>query len=531
MPPVVKKFFDQTRTVIMGMSVKARIFVASVVLIVAGLLAFVVFGDHTVWSPLFTGLSTEDAASIADALRKNNVPFRLDNSETAILVPADKVHETRLSMAGQGLPRGGGVGFEIFDNQKFGISDFAQQLNYRRALQGELERTISQIDVVKAVRVHIAMPERQLFARKQQQVSASITIKLQPNRTLPQPSVNAIVHLVASSVPGLAPTEITLVDTSGNMLWSGHQGAAGGGSNVTDTKRTLEQSMERRVTEILDAALGAGHGVVKITAELGISQIEQTDTQYDPDKVAVRSETTLEEKESKGGQTPAGIPGVRANLPGGPQPESGASGAGSNRKSITRNYEINQMIRKKSTPAGELQRLSVAVLVDTKAVNGGPAAALKEGQPAAPAREPVNIKALEEVVKQAVGFNPTRGDVVTLQAVPFAPEPELETTGPNWAVSFLKNNSQQLITTILVGTLVIVVLMMVLRGRKQQFVEILELPKTVRELEATGTAPVRGTLAAAPTDGRIPPKDLANAAAEHDAARAAAVVRSWISSQ
>jgi len=527
MPPSLKKVADQVRSTFGAMSVRARlVIVAGTLVCIIGLLYFAL-SDHTEYATLFNGLSTEDAARITEQLGKDKIPFRLEAGGNTILVPAETVHETRLKIAGQGLPRGGGVGFEIFDTQKFGISDFAQQVNYRRALQGELERTITQLDAVKAARVHIALPERQVFATRRQPVSASVTLRLHAGRVLPRSSVKAVVHLVSSSIAGLGPDQVAVVDTAGNMLWSGQGTGGGGGEGPLERKQTVEETLERRVREILNAALGSGHAVVKVTADVALAQVEEMDTQYDPDKTAIRSESTLEEKDDRAGRLPAGIPGVRANLPGGPGPATGDSGSGSSRKRQTRNYEVNRTVRKRVVPAGEVKRLSVAVLVDSHAFGG----VTKKGDKGKAKQKAVvaDLAALEEVVKKAVGFSAARGDLVTLKAVPFAPEETLEGAAPpSFLVQLLRSKGASAVWLAAgLGVLLLVGFVALIRRRRRQQVDVIDLPRTVRELEGAEVGEER--LALGEGDHRA--RELATDAARHDSLRAASVLRTWMAEE
>jgi flagellar M-ring protein FliF len=519
MPPV-SKLLEQVLATYGKMSGRAKIVLAVSLAVVGGGLIYIMAADHTSYTPLFTGLSIVDASKITEELKKSKIPFRIEAGGTAVLVPEEKVHETRLSMAGQGLPRGGGVGFEIFDSQKFGISDFAQQVNYRRALQGEMERTISQLDAVKVARIHIALPKHRLFARQQRPVSASVSLRLHPGRALSRPSVKSIVHLVSSAVSDLSPDQVTVVDTSGTLLWSGRQGSSGG-SGPLEHKQNMEETLERRLRELLNAAVGPGRSVVKVTAELGMASLEQMDTQYDPEKAVIRSESSLEEKDEKGSPKAAGIPGVRGNLPGGPAPETGAGKAGSSRKRTTRNYEINKVVRKRVSPAGELQRLSVAVLVDSKALV---AASTGGAKGAGEGKLKVDLTALEEVVKKAVGFSKKRGDRVTLQAVPFVPTAELDVEPGNVVTRFVEEQGALIWPALgIIGGIVVLIYIKRWLNKRKRDSEVVDLPKTVQELEV-GAAGQPLALGA----GDVQARDLANAVAEHDTGRAAAVVRSWL---
>jgi len=537
MPPAVKQLIDRLRKINDGLSRRARITIIVAATLAMGSLAYLTLADTTSYVPLFTGLSPEDASGILEQLRKDKIPLRIDAGGTAILVPEEQVHETRLTLAGKGLPKGGGVGFEIFDNQKFGISDFAQQVNYRRALQGELERTIGELDAVRSARVHIALAKTQLFVRNRQPVTAAVTLRLHPGRSLPRSSVKAIVHLVSSAVAGLGPDRITVVETSGTMHWSGRSDG-GGSDGPLDQQHQLEETLERRVREILSAALGSGRAVVKVTAEVALAATEQMETEFDPDKTVVRSESSLEEKDQRGGQLAAGIPGVRGNLPGGPAPSTGGSGQGSQRKKLTRNYEMNKTTRKRISPAGELKRLSVAVLVDSNAlarVGTAPAAGKGKGKKGKATAESVDLKALEEVVKKAVGFSPERGDLVALQSVPFAGEPPEEQPSAVWAITRYLGRKGSWFSSGLAVLVLVGLAWWVMRRKRQQLnqeVAVLDLPRTVKELEGApqpGAAGLTGSSPRALGAGDSSSRDLATEAARHDAMRSAAVLRMWIS--
>jgi flagellar M-ring protein FliF len=536
MSPSAKKLLDRARAFFSGLSRQARFALSlAATLSLAGLL-YLGIVDRTVWVPLFTGLATEDAASIVEELKKTKIVFKLQAGGTTVMVPEEHVHETRLSLASRGLPKGGGVGFEIFDTQKFGISDFAQQVNYRRALQGELERTISQLDSVRSARVHIALPKSQLFVGQKQPASAAVTLRLHPGRSLSRSAVKAVVHLVSSAVTGLGPEDVTVVDTSGVVHWAGTEGSSGA-TGLVDQRQQLEESLERRLREILEAALGPGRSVVKVTAQVAMTQTEQMDEEYDPEKTAVRSESSLEEQDEKKSTTAAGIPGVRGNLPGGPSPSTGGSRGGNHVKRLTRNFEVNKTIRKRVIPAGELERLSVAVLVDSQSTSLAPT----KGPAGKTAPPRVTLAALEEVVKKAVGYAPKRGDLVTLQSVPFAVESAAEESPIMRFVTETLNGRSLWTALGILGALVAaMILMRTLRQGKQsqlqREVEVIDLPRTVQEIEKHGTpaatleAPRGAQPALAPPEPKkAAERELAVAAARHDALRSAAVLRSWMS--
>ncbi|MCA9669740.1 MAG: flagellar M-ring protein FliF [Myxococcales bacterium] len=549
MPEALKKVIQQLKAQSERLGKRARILAVLTVVLVVGGALYLSLSDRTTYSTLFSGLSSDDAGRIVEKLKKQHVPFRIAGGGSAVMVPQKRVHEVRLQMASAGLPKGSGVGFEIFDNQKFGISDFAQRVNYRRAMQGELERTIKNLDSVSSARVHIAMEGRRLFARTQRPVSAAVTLKLHDGRVLSQGAVRAIVHLVSSSVSGLASDRVTVVDTSGNLLWGGRKGQDGlfGGASGGPLayKSRLEDTFERRVRQILTAALGPGHSVVKVSADIGFSRVIQTDEQYDPDKIAVRSESSLEEKSGRKATQNAGVPGVRGNLPGGPKPTAKNRGNETKRKRVTRNYEVNRTIRKRVMPAGTLKRLSVAVLIDQRALvrSGGGAAGGKKGSKT-PA-EKIDLASLEQVVRHAVGFSAARGDVVTVRAVAFAHTKALAAGPPPGIFVFI---TQHWPLAIAAGAVLLIVIVAFVwwrarkrsKAREAEDAKLLPMPLTVAELEAKvqrESQQVEGGTAAELPEGQTPPaltagerdaRQLVLAAAQHDSLRAASVLRAWL---
>ncbi len=543
----LNKLKEQTLAFLKGLSSRAKVVIAvGLIATVAGLI-YLMSVDRTSYTTLFSGLTTEDAAGITERLKKEKVPFRLAHGGTTVAVPEGRVHELRLRMAGEGLPRGGGVGFEIFDKPKLGASEFTKHVQFRRALQGELERTISQIETIKSARVHLVMPRRQLFARAQKRASASVTLRLRRGRTINKGQVKAVVHLVSSSVAGVGPEAVTVMDTRGRLLWSGKEGAEGVGDGVLDYRKRLETRLQRRVRSILDRALGVGKSEVTVTADTALSSSEQTEERFDPDQVAIRSESKAEEKSDGAGRETAGVAGVRGNLPGAKGPSGGRVGAGMKSKRLTRNYEISKTVRRQRLPAGELKRLSVAVLIDQRALEGAPpksadkagakAKGKADGKGAAKAKKAkakkakpkIDLAALELIVQQAVGYSAARGDVVTLKAVPFADEQlPVEVADPTW-VKVARSPYPYLAVA---GLIAAVFFLLLLRRRKHQVEERdqLPLPATVRELAAQ--APVTATAEAedqlALEDDTTRARALAEAAAEHDARRAAQVLRVWL---
>jgi flagellar M-ring protein FliF len=393
------------------------------VLVLSAALAAIVAGY--LWSQepdmqvLFSHLSTEDAGAIVVKLKEQKIPYSLEGNGATILVPSEKVHELRLSLASQSLPQGGGVGFEIFDRTTVGMTDFVQKLNYRRALQGELARTIGQLAEVERARVHLVVPERSLFADQRERPRASVVLTLRGGKTLRAGQIQGIAHLVASSVEGLQPQEVTVVDSHGQILsqppgdLSAEQSGAYG-----DAKQAVEKDLEGRVQSMLERVVGRGKAVVRVTSVLDLRKVERTEEVYDPNIQVVRSENRSQEKTSAREESEGGIAGTTSNLPDKTTTETtGASTNSATRSNATINYEINKSISRIIEPVGTLKRLSAAVLVDgsyevTQAKDG------KVNRKYI-ARGEDEMKKLEELVKKAVGYSEERGDQVQVFNVSF----------------------------------------------------------------------------------------------------------------
>lgn len=410
------------------------------------LLAFtllIVAANKTDYRPLFTNLNTEDAGEIVKKLKEQKVPYQLSSEGKAILVPSEKVYDLRLSLASDGLPQGGGVGFEIFDRKNFGATEFVQKLNYQRALQGELSRTISQISGVDQARVHLAIPEKSLFKENEKAPTASVVLRMKASRTLTDSEVQGIVRLVSASIEGMDPDHVTVLDSRGKILSKG--GVSDATSKMTstmlETQRNYEKNLEDRLQSLLDKAVGSGKSVARVTATFDFKQVERYEEKYDPDTV-VRSEQRSEEK-SNGMQAASGAPGVQTNL-GRNNGAGTATLGGGSKNDETMNYEVNRATSRTIEPVGTLAKLAVAILVDGK--YDSPAAG-KGGAPAKAkyvARTPEELQKLETLIRTAVGFNTERGDQITVANIPFQDTEEGSASPEGWwnqpvAMSLLKN--------------------------------------------------------------------------------------------
>ena len=317
---------------------------AVALIVLSGVLGVAYFANRPDYSVLFANLSPEDTSAITARLTERQVPYKLAQDGQAIMVPADKALELRLEMATSGLPSGGVVGYEVFDKSTFGMTEFVQQLNLKRALQGELARTIGQFREIQSARVHIAIPEKRLFTEDQTKPTASVVLKLASGRRLAGEKVKGIVHLVASSVENLPPENVTVVDVDGNVLAGGEPSdeTALLSSTQFEYRANMEKSLEKRITSMLESVAGQGKVVTRVSAEIDFTRTERTEKKFDPNSQVARSEQRAEQK-SVGEQAPMGVPGVQSNVPGAEAaaPSAGTPATSSNSQE-TVNYEINE---------------------------------------------------------------------------------------------------------------------------------------------------------------------------------------------
>lgn len=415
--------------------------------IVALLIAVFLWSRAPDYKVLYSNLSDRDGGAIITSLQQMNVPYKFAEGGGAILVPAEQVHDVRLRLASQGLPKGGLVGFELMDNQKFGISQFAEQVNYQRALEGELARSVESLSAVQAARVHLAIPKPSVFVREQQKPSASVLVTLYPGRVLDDAQVSAIVHMVASSVPELPVKNVTILDQNGNLLSA--QSGKGLGLDASQLKyvRELEQSYARRIESILNPIVGPGNVHAQVTADVDFNQVEQTSENYKPNagEQAVRSQQSSEASQI-GITPPGGVPGALSNQPPGqasapitqpPQqfaqnganPASAASapqGPRSDRRDTTVNYEVDRTIRHVQQATGGLKRLSAAIVVNYRPGTDA------KGKPAMVALTQAQLDQIQNLAKEAIGFSGQRGDTLNVVNSPFTVEEDPEANLPWW---------------------------------------------------------------------------------------------------
>lgn len=392
-----------------GMSFGQQVgIVVTVLIFIFAMVMIVRWAMQPDYALLFANLDLKEADQIVETLKTANVPYKITGGGSSIQIPSSLVYEWRMRLATEGLPSSGGVGYEIFDKKEIGISDFVQQLNYRRALEGELARTITGIEGIEQARVHIVVPKDRLFKEDQKEPTASIIVKFHSGRNLGENQIQGITHLVASSVEGLTPENVTVVDSRGKVLsrqWE-PGGMMGLSSSQLDLKKRVETHLEDKVQSMLDPVLGDGKAIIRVTADLNFQRIDRTDERYDPDNTAVLSEERNEESNSDN----AGNPFARVE------------------RSIT-NYQVPKTIERITNSVGNIQRLSVAVLVDDKETRTMNAVGIMDSVIYQP-RSSEEIDMYASIVRNAVGFDANRGDQIEIQNVRFDTEsPEMEMTG------------------------------------------------------------------------------------------------------
>ena len=395
-----------------------KISLAVVAALSIGLFALIIFeGRVADFRLLYANLSSADASAVIEWLHEQKIPYRLEDGGKAVHIPADKVYESRIALAGAGIPQGGGIGFEIFDKQSFGLTDFAQKVNYQRALQGELARTIGSLAPVEGARVLLALPEKRVFKEQQKEATASVIVKLRPGQQLKENQVQGVIHLVASSIEGLDPKNVTVVDANGMVLSTTRQEDQNDpmSPDMLSFQQAIERRLETRAQSLLDRALGVSSSLVRVTATIDFSRAEKTEELYDPKSAVARSEQVSTEKSagSEGGAA-GGVPGVQSNLQGSNVTASAANTNTSNRTSETTNYEINKVVNRVIAPVGTVKNVSVAVLVGDRLV---PAAEGKEATTSP--RSEQEMQSIESMVKSALGLDATRGDQIKVVSMPF----------------------------------------------------------------------------------------------------------------
>lgn len=464
------------------------IFLVALAAIAALIVGAILWSKQPNWKILFSNLGEKDGGAIIATLEQQNIPHQFNDSGT-LLVPAERVHEVRLKLASQGLPRGGAVGFELMENQKLGTSQFAEQVNYQRGLEGELARTIQSIGAIQSARVHLAIPKPSVFIREEQKPTASVVLSLYPGRTLEASQIAGISHLVSASVPQLAASNVSIIDQNGDLLSQLKSKLIEAGLDPAQTKyvREVENGIIKRIEDILQPIFGGENFKVQVAADIDFSQSEQTAESYrpnnNPDNSSIRSQQSNETASVN--QSTGGVPGALSNQPPVPatapltQPAvGGAPGQGTGKpgeaqgridaagvnaplnaagqpistsKNSTTNYEVDRTIRHTKQAIGEIRRLSAAVVVNYRKDIG------KDGKPTTKPLSDAEIKQVNDLVREAMGFSKERGDTLSVANSPFNVSEKADTELPLWKdpenVSFFKDILKYLILAGIVAVL------------------------------------------------------------------------------
>ena len=372
---------------------------------------------------LYANLSLTDASSVVNALKSQKIEYSLKNGGRDIWITADQIYQTRLDLAANGIPTGGGVGFEIFDKQSFALTDYVQKVNHTRALQGELARTITSLTPVISARVHLALPEKRLFKNQSKKATASVILSLAAGQTLDSKQVQGIIHLVSGSVTDLESDNVKVIDSNGIELDSLKKNDDDSTLSVDRFvfQQEVEHKMEIRAQDLLDKTMGQDNAMVRVTATLDFSKVEKTQELFDGDDPVIRSEQV--NQENSGSQTTGGIPGVQSNLQGNNFGQTDTAPP-SSKNSRTTNYEISKTISKTIQPVGTVTKLSVSVLVADRV-----SANEKDKVQTTTPRSEEELKAIEHMVATALGMVPERGDIINVLSMPFVDQRETLTTG------------------------------------------------------------------------------------------------------
>ncbi|HUJ24578.1 MAG TPA: flagellar basal-body MS-ring/collar protein FliF [Myxococcales bacterium] len=462
----------------------------------------------------FTNLTAEDSAEAAAVLKGAGVPFRLEAGGAALAVPESKVYDARLLLASSGLPRGSGVGFELFDRGDLGVSEFTQKVNLRRALEGELARTVGHLADVRSARVHLTLEEKSLYREDEHRAAAAVMLQLQPGRSLGAREIAGIRHLVASSVPGLEPEQVTLVDGRGTVL-AADDGAGAGGALK---QREIERGLEQRLVSLLEPAVGVGAVIARVSATLDDTEITTSREQFDP-QGTVRSEHKVSQSQTQQAGGAGGVAGAAANQPEvvtAPLLATSTNSNGSQLQDDNRNYEVGKTVTRTIARGGRLSKLSIAILLDGE--NGKP-------------RSDDDVARLGELARKAVGFDEQRGDQMEISSAVFSRSSEVVSApAANAAPAVQKVPSWAYIAG---GAVVLALLLGVaLRGKRKgggaQDLAMLKPGEKVATLEAMMAGAQLPQPGVRPPDPSISVRDRARELSTGDPARAAHLLKAWI---
>jgi flagellar M-ring protein FliF len=421
---------DQLRKLIAGLTLTQRFSIFAVAaLVVAGTMAFVHYRHEADFKPLYTSMAPEDAATVVQKLKETGVEYRLADNGGTVLVPSTRQAESRLALAAAGLPKTGRIGFELFDKNNFGATEFVEHINYQRALEGELERSVMSLAEVEQARVHLTLSKESVFLEQQQPAKASVMVKLRPGAQISPQNVAAVTHLVASAVEGLAPEAVSLLDMDGNLLSKPRRASAADGSEITaeslEVRQQIEHNLVAKIGETLEPLLGANGFRAGASVDCDLTSGEEQEETLDPAKSVMLSSQKTEEGADR--PVAGGVPGTASNLPNPGAAAQGKSTAGVSRRTENITYQTSRTVRHTRIPQGVVRRMSLAVLVD-QAVHWEGDGAAKKKVLVPPA--PETLKTIRDLVAAVTGFSEERGDQLIVESLPFESSLNAEPPAP-----------------------------------------------------------------------------------------------------
>ena len=408
-------YLEQIRELWLRLTMRQRIVIGVVaVLVIVGILVGSREHKEQSFKPLFQNVAGEDAGPVVNRLREMGVEFRLADNGSTIKVPAERLDELRIQMASAGLPKTGRIGFELFDSANFGASEFSEQVNFHRAIEGELERSVMSLSEVEQARVHITFAKNSIFLERREAAKASVLIKLRPGAKLSPQNIQAVTHLTASAVEGLAPEQVSVLDMRGNLLSRPKKEDPNGAEPseaILAYRTNLERDLLRKIQETLEPAVGADRFRATVSLDCDLASGDQSEETYDPTRSVMV--TAQRSEDGSGIPGPSGVPGTPSNLPR-PTSRPGTGGTtGAYRKSENTTFQTSRVVRRIQFPQGQIKRLSVSVLLDHVVRQDGQKRILE-------APSPERLKSIRDVVAAAVGYQEDRGDQLTVETMPFA---------------------------------------------------------------------------------------------------------------
>ena len=397
--------------------------VLSVAIVTAAFFIMMMMAAGRNYTPLFRDVSPDKLASVLASLKEKNIPFKVDNDGKTVLVPPELLHSTQMAiMSESGFEDVGTVGLELFDKEDFGTTNYEQTVKYQRALQGELMRAINTLDVVKQSKVILALPPKKTFLEEGGKPSASVVVDLYPGKTLTDEQIKGVRHLVSSAVENLSTEHVTVLDARGKLLSRSQSNAAAAlSSDMLELKQKTESELEEQIESIISRVTGNGKVIARVNAQINFKQIKAVQEEVDPDRTAVRSIQSEEEKLNGSRSNPTGIPGARANLPGAEEAGQVGFRQDVNKELKVTNYEVPKTVRNITEVPGAIEKLSIAVLVDGKTlydVNEETGETTQNWQ----ALSEEELQKYEALVKNAIGFSAQRGDQISIENIKFANE-------------------------------------------------------------------------------------------------------------